>query len=295
MTTPPVCDYEGSDYRTRFWENQGRDYEDHVERIALQTMLPAHGRTLIEIGAGFGRLAAEYKGYDQLILFDYSRSLLREAQEKWGHDPRFLFVAGDWYKMPFADGVFDSLVQIRTIHHAADVPALFQQLRRISQPGAHYVLEFANKHNLKAMLRHALRRQDWSPYEEQPVEFVALNFDFHPRWIRRALQTADFLPGPMRSVSHFRIPLLKRLIPTNLLAGVDGFIQPTGNWWQLTPSVFVHCRVPGQPTAALPPHLFACPTDQTPLASPTAANGLLVCPTCGKEWRRENGLYDFKA
>ena len=25
--SPPICDYEGSDYRARFWQNQGRDYE----------------------------------------------------------------------------------------------------------------------------------------------------------------------------------------------------------------------------------------------------------------------------
>jgi hypothetical protein len=40
MTSPPVCDYEGSDYRTRFWEGQGRDYEDQAERIALRRLMP---------------------------------------------------------------------------------------------------------------------------------------------------------------------------------------------------------------------------------------------------------------
>ncbi|MCP4423429.1 MAG: class I SAM-dependent methyltransferase, partial [Chloroflexi bacterium] len=102
--TPPVCDYEGSDYRTRFWENQGRDYEDRVERIALRRLMPANGSTLIEIGAGFGRLADEYVGYDKVVLFDYSRSLLREAQAQLGDDPRFIYVAGNWYNMPFVDG-----------------------------------------------------------------------------------------------------------------------------------------------------------------------------------------------
>ena len=133
--TPPVCDYEGSDYRTRFWENQGRDYEDQVERIALRQMMPPTGGTLIEIGAGFGRLADEYVGYERVVLFDYSRSLLREAQAHLGDDPRFIYVAGNWYDMPFVDGLFDTIVQIRTLHHAADVPALFAQLARIAKPG----------------------------------------------------------------------------------------------------------------------------------------------------------------
>ncbi|HSG15070.1 MAG TPA: class I SAM-dependent methyltransferase, partial [Anaerolineae bacterium] len=95
---PPVCDYEGSDYRTRFWENQGREYEDQAERIALRRLMPPAGDTLIDIGAGFGRLSDEYSGYRRVVLFDYSRSLLREAQERLGDDPRFIFVAGDWYR-----------------------------------------------------------------------------------------------------------------------------------------------------------------------------------------------------
>ncbi len=26
--TPPVCNYEGSDYQTSFWDEGGRSYED---------------------------------------------------------------------------------------------------------------------------------------------------------------------------------------------------------------------------------------------------------------------------
>ena len=161
----------------------------------------------------------------------------------WGDDPRFLYVAGDWYKMPFVNGLFDTMVQIRTIHHAADVPALFAQLGRIGRPGGDYVLEFANKRNIKAMLRYALGRQDWSPYEETPIEFVELNFDFHPQWMVAQLEQAAFTPGKKLTVSHFRIGLLKKWMPTGLLVGLDSWAQKTGDWWQLTPSVFVHNRV----------------------------------------------------
>ncbi|MCY4410228.1 MAG: hypothetical protein OXC27_07170, partial [Caldilineaceae bacterium] len=58
----PVIDYEGSGYRLDFWEGQGREYEDAVERIALQRLLPPQGRRIAEIGAGFGRLADLYLG-----------------------------------------------------------------------------------------------------------------------------------------------------------------------------------------------------------------------------------------
>lgn len=192
----PVCDYEGSDYRTRFWQNQGRDYEDQVERVALRRLLPPRGRTLLDVGAGFGRLADEYAGYDRVVLFDYSRSLLREGRDHLGDDPRFIFVAGNWYNMPFVDGLFDALVQVRTLHHAADVPALFSELARIAHRDATYVLEFASKHNLKAMLRFWLGRQSWSPFQEQPVEFVELNFDFHPDWTTTASERSRQRPTP---------------------------------------------------------------------------------------------------
>ena len=35
--TPPVCDYEGSDYQTSFWDEGGRAYEDKAEEIANYT------------------------------------------------------------------------------------------------------------------------------------------------------------------------------------------------------------------------------------------------------------------
>jgi ubiquinone/menaquinone biosynthesis C-methylase UbiE len=289
---PPVCDYEGSDYHSRFWESGERAYEDQVERVALRRLMPPQGDTLIEVGAGFGRLADEYRGYKRVVLFDYSRTLLREAQEMLGGDPRFIYVAGNWYRMPFVTGLFETLVQIRTLHHAADVPAVFTQLARIARPQANYVLEFASKKNLKAILRYAARRQEWSPFAPDPVEFVELNYDFHPRWIRQELENAGFEPQRMLTVSHFRIPLLKKVVPTNALVALDSSIQFTGNWWQLTPSVFVLNRSLADHVTVAENQFFACPECAEALGKPQ--NGALVCPGCGLSWPVVDGLYDFK-
>lgn len=290
----PVCDYEGSDYRARFWQDQGRDYEDAAERVALRRLLPPAGGVLLDVGAGFGRLAGEYDGYRRVVLFDYSRSLLREAREHWGDDPRFHFVAGNWYNLPFADGLFDSLVQVRTLHHAADAPALFAELARVARADATYVLEFASKHNLKAMLRYWLGRQTWSPFDREPVEFVALNYDFHPDWIHDQLVRAGFAPGETLTVSHFRFGPLKRLAPTSLLVALDSAAQHTGRWWQLSPSVFISSRLVRPQPLVLPGAFFACPTCGLTLGEPR--DGLLVCANsaCGRRWRVEDGIYDFK-
>ena len=60
---PPVCDYEGSDYQTRFWDKGGREYEDRCESIALKRLLPKNGKLLLELGAGAGRNTLRYNGF----------------------------------------------------------------------------------------------------------------------------------------------------------------------------------------------------------------------------------------
>lgn len=241
---PPVMDYEGSQYRTDFWVGQSRQYEDAVERLALQSLLPAprlpaQGGRIAEIGAGFGRLADLYLGYRQIILFDYSRTLLREAAERWGDDPRFIFVAGNLYDLPLANGVLDALVMVRVMHHLVDVPRALSQLRRVLHPESVAVVEYANKRNAKAMARWMLGRQEWSPIEQTPIEFVKLNFDFHPAWMRDRLAQAHLRVRRQWAVSHFRLPILKRLIPAERLAALEERFFALGGKFPLSPSVFL--------------------------------------------------------
>jgi SAM-dependent methyltransferase len=298
MPPPAICDYENSDYRTRFWEDQGRDYEDAVERIAIRRLLPSTGQLLMDIGAGYGRLADLYDGYDHVVLFDYSRSQLVFARSQLGDGPRFLFVAGDFYRLPFVAGLYETITQIRVIHHAVDVPAVLAQARRVLRPVGTYLLEFANKQNLKAIGRYLLRRQDWSPFDREPVEFVELNFDFHPAWMRQRLVEGGFCPGRILTVSHFRLPFLKRALPTSWLIKLDSWAQRTGRWWQLSPSVFLRSRATATGPTALRDAFFACPECQTPLPTPsdlwTPSDQDLICSSCRRTWPVRDGIYDFK-
>lgn len=286
-----ICDYEGTSYRARFWDGQGREYEDLAERIALRKLLPARGRRIIEIGAGFGRLVDLYAGYDQVILLDYAKSGLREAQGRLGRSERYIYIAADLYHLPLAPRVCDTAVTVRVLHHVADVPAALRGIAEILRPGGAYVLEYANKRNLKAIVRHALRRQDWSPFAPEPYEFARLNFDFHPTWMAQALQGAGFTVDAGRAVSHFRHPALKRLIPARVLAGVDGSIQRVGAAWKLTPSIFLRTHVSGAEPAA-EQGLFRCPSCGS-LDLMRATEGL-CCRGCGRTWPIDDGIYDFK-
>ena len=86
MTTPPVCNYEGSDYQTSFWDQGGRAYEDACEAVALRRMLPPAGKHLLELGAGAGRNTPRYAGYEQVTLLDYSHTQLEQARQRLGDD-----------------------------------------------------------------------------------------------------------------------------------------------------------------------------------------------------------------
>ncbi|MEN8098158.1 MAG: methyltransferase domain-containing protein [Chloroflexota bacterium] len=298
--TPEIIDYEGSDYRTRFWEGQGREYEDAVERVALRKLLPQSGKLLLDLGAGFGRLANMYHQHDRVVLFDFSRSQLQYARERWGDD-RFLYVAGDFYRLPLATGLFDTITQIRVLHHVKDVPALFAQLQRTIRPGGTYILEFANKRNLKAIGRYLLRRQDWSPFDRDPVEMSELHFNFHPSWTRNELRSAGFEIERQITISHFRLGLLKRYVPLQLLAGLDSLIQPTGAWWQLSPSVVIKSVAEAKGSGAGEDEFFVCPGCQNPLTTPTwvmertePQDGELICDACQARWEIRNGIFVFK-
>jgi ubiquinone/menaquinone biosynthesis C-methylase UbiE len=291
-----ICDYEGSSYRTDFW-TRDRSYEDSVERIALTALLPPSGRRLVEIGAGYGRLADLYAGYDEVVLFDYSRSLLREAQSQWGEAaptgrPRYIYVTGDFNSLPFVPGLFDSVTLVRAIHHAPDAAHVLKGINEITAPGGTFVLEFANKRNLKSIARWLLRKQTWNPFDPEPYEFVELNFDFHPRWMQSQLEQAGFAVQTQRTVSHFRLGTLKNLIPTEYLVRLDSSIQTTGRWWQLTPSVFVKSQASQEKPAANEGAFFLCPVcrNHDLTNQPNAS----VCQNCGREWPIHDGLHDFK-
>jgi ubiquinone/menaquinone biosynthesis C-methylase UbiE len=301
QNNPPVCDYEGSDYQTSFWDQGGREYEDRTEAIALKRLLPKSGQLLLELGAGAGRNTPRYAGYERVVLLDYSTTQLQQAHERLGDSERYIFVAADVYRLPFINGLFDGATMIRTLHHMADAPKALAQVRKVLSPGGTFILEFASKLNLKSILRYWSGRQEWSPFTLEPVEFVALNFDFHPKAVRGWLQEIGFRIERTLTVSHFRLGLLKRIVPTGILVFLDSLAQWTGSLWQLTPSVFVKAslggEVPqsGKRSGNIPGEVvqwFKCPECGN---SPLEDHGdYLECSSCESRWGIHDGIYDFR-
>ena len=81
------------------------------------------------------------------------------------------------------------------------------------------------------------------------------------------------------------------MVPLPWLVRMDAMVQRTGNWWQLTPSVFVRAKIDGD-LSALGTLEWRCPE--------CGAGGLvpheawLQCQQCQRRWSSVDGIYDFK-
>lgn len=294
--TPPICDYEGSTYREDFWEGKGREYEDIAERIALGTLLPfGGGQHVLEIGAGYGRLTTALHAYEQVVLMDYSLTQIQQAQELHHRQQRFVYVVADVYDLPFRPGVFDAATMVRVVHHLKDAPRAFAQVRKALAPRGVFVMEHANKRNLKAMLRYALGQQEWNPYTRLPHEFVELNIDFHPDYIVDELREAGFEVMRRLPVSYLRLRAIKETLPTGTLTVLETLLQQVPAFY--APSIFTKSiaigNTPDNTNLPLndPETLFAAPGTSNPLRHEGDA---MVDTITGTRWAIRDGIYDFK-
>lgn len=289
---PRICDYGDSTYRQDFWEGQGRGYEDAVERRVLSSLLPHSGRRLLEIGAGFGRITGEYHMFRQVVLLDYSLEQLQYARGRYG-DEGFLYIAADAYRMPFQCSAFDAATMIRVIHHFENVPAVLGQVHEVLADSSAFILEFANKRNLKAVLRHILGINHWNPFTLEPVEFVELNFNFHPDYMVEQVMDCGFALRRTVPVSWLRLGLLKRALPSALLALGDRALQQTG--WTISPSIFLDLGLEKPATAPLvdsddPLDILRCPLTGSSLSR----SGETLLSRGGPRWAVRGGVFDFR-
>lgn len=285
-----IIDYEGSSYKTDFWEGKGREFEDLTERYALRRLLPATGNTLIEVGAGFGRLADLYTQFEKIILVDYSVSLLREAKKQFGNDPRYHFVAANVYHLPFASHLADVIVMIRVAHHLEAVDVALEEIHRVLRGGRTFIMEFANKRNAKSIARYLFRRQHWNPFDPSPYEFVPLNFDFHPDWMRYQIEAAGFETMDELAISNFRLPAIKKRISPDLLARLDNAIAGPGAVLKLSPSIITK-NIAIKPEVA-PQGFFQCPKCGSQAI--TVREETHLCSNCGTHWPVTDGIVDFR-
>jgi hypothetical protein len=140
-------------------------------------------------------------------------------------------------------------------------------------------------------VRYLLRRQAWNPFNDEPVEFVELNFDFHPATVQRELNRAGFEVSQRIPVSFFRMNVFKRVIPVDLLVQADNLLQHSGLLY--SPSIFVQSTSKGGTASIIDTDdIFLCPESGSTLMR---QGDELVSEATGTRWAIRDGIYDFKA
>ena len=248
MAEKVISDYNGYDYKKIFWEDADRAYEDQADRLAVRKLLPKHMKNFVDIAGGYGRLADEYvKRSDKATLFDYSKTELAQAKEKWGD--KLQTKAGDIYNLPFKDGEFSTLLMVRATHHFKDMKKVLAELYRVLEPGGIAVIEVANKKTLPRIARYLTGRTKISPFDRKVANLKEIDpdgfYNYHPKYMEDLFMKAGFRIEKVLSVSNFRSARLKKLFGTKKLVKMEDKAQKILAPIRFAPSIYYRLEKPG--------------------------------------------------
>ncbi|MBQ3436539.1 class I SAM-dependent methyltransferase [Candidatus Saccharibacteria bacterium] len=247
MSEKVVSDYNGYDYKKDFWENTGREYEDQADRMAIRKLLPKRMEKFADIGGGYGRLANEYlKRAHKVILFDYSKSELKQAKEIYGD--KIETRAGDIYELPFKDNELDGLMMIRVTHHLKHLDKAIAELFRVLKPGGVAVIEVANKRTLPKMARFMVGKSKVNPFDKKVANYKEISADgfynYHPKYVEEIFDRTGFKREKVLSVSNFRSSGLKKVFGTKNLVKMEDKAQKALAPIRFAPSIYYKLRKP---------------------------------------------------
>lgn len=229
-----------------------REYEHKSELIVLSAFLNKIHKidTIVDIGCGFGRLFLNYSfRAKKIILTDPSIRLLKIAKDTFRKRKNIVYKVSTLQGLPKKIGKkADLAIMVRVIHHIDNANLAFKALNTIIAKGGYLILEFANKRHAKAVIKSFIKG-NFGPagnYETADIRSIksksgnTLPFlNYHPEIIGKLLATHGFEVIDKRSVSNFRSPLVKSMIPLNLLLLLEKLLQKPLAFFDFGPSIFV--------------------------------------------------------
>ena len=130
---------------------------------------------MLDIGTGTGRMAELFAPRaDHVTGLDKSPEMLRLARARLQGLPagQVDLVQGDFLALPFADGVFDTILIHQVLHYAQDPAAVLDEAARVARPGARIaVVDFAAHDREELRSAHAHARLGFS--DEQMLDLLS--------------------------------------------------------------------------------------------------------------------------
>ena len=241
--------YDTYDYPA-YWI--GREYEHESEVLAIRAFLQKIPKikTILEVGAGFGRLVPAYAfRAKKIVLTEPSGKLLKICRLSYPEE-NFSFVqtTAENLSKKIRSKSVDLAICVRVVHHVEEIDELIENTCRVLKYKGYLILEFANKKHLKATLLEFLRGNFTFPIDIFPsdkrsaksIKKATLPFlNYHPDEIKRKLIECDFRVVETRSVSNIRSPFLKKLLSTETLISLEKTLQVPLSFLSFGPSIFV--------------------------------------------------------
>ncbi len=134
---------------------------DEPVEAALAEALGGQLGALLDIGSGTGRMAELFAPRAaRVTAFDKSPEMLRIARARLQHLPsdQVELVQGDFGRLPFADGAFDTVLFHQVLHYAQEPEAVLAEAARVARQGGRIaVVDFAahDREELRASHAHA--------------------------------------------------------------------------------------------------------------------------------------------
>ena len=180
--------YEGQDYE-QFWTGPGKQYLDRLERAIVSEALTG-GNTVVDIGAGFGRLADCYIGkYRSVHMVEPAANLRQIAERTYGSAASYHEASVD--DLPFPDESVDAVLMVRVFHHLGNPEVGLREIHRVLRKGGKLVFNYSNKRNVNRLIRYLLRRGE-NPFSRGMEKYGPVLIGHHPGDVDDLLHVIGF-------------------------------------------------------------------------------------------------------
>ncbi|MDT8332241.1 metalloregulator ArsR/SmtB family transcription factor [Roseomonas gilardii] len=161
------------------FQRQGSDWDEMRAlglpaagiEAALLEALPARPGRLLDIGTGTGRLLELAAGRAENALgVDASRAMLALARARLaerGLAQRCAVRQADMYRLPIADGSFDTVTLQMVLHYAEDPAAVLAEAARVLAPGGRLLIADLAPHERGELLERQAHR--WPGFDDAQI------------------------------------------------------------------------------------------------------------------------------
>ncbi len=283
--------YEGIAYQD-YWNSKDTANFNVLEHAIIRELLPPHGKRLLDLGCGHGRLADCYMDrFENVVMFDGSRSLLELAQKATGGKARYVW--GDINRLPFRGSTFDCVMMVRVLQHLDDARGCIQSVSRILCQRGYFLFNYCNNRNAYRILKYMLGAMRDNPFKTEPLKIEANFFHHHPAYISGLLRSSDFEIRNYRGAGVFNKIVESAGFLADIIPPGVSFAPFLGKSF-LAPWIFCQARIKGnrppQPVSSMESWLICpcCGVDVVPSASG------FECPSCGKTYPVDGGIVDMR-